>query len=59
MAKIIDFKTRKLLADLPYNKTPRLVKAWKQGDSYAIAMTPMLAQVLLDSLAGKKQDKAS
>ena len=59
MAKIIDFKSRQVLADLPYKTTARMVKAWSQDNNYAIAMTEILAQVLIDRVGGKKQDKAS
>lgn len=53
MAKIIDFKTKQVLADLPSEVTPRRVSTWKfpvhpllVHSIYAIASTPHEAMMI-------------
>lgn len=59
MAKIIDFKTREVLADLPVKLTSRITAVWvspKKCNLYAIAVTSLGATVYLD-LIGKSSNK--
>lgn len=55
MAKIIDFKTREVLADLPVKLTSRISAVWvspKKRNLYAIAVTPFGASNFLGNIKG-------
>jgi hypothetical protein len=55
MAKIIDLKTREVLADLPVKLTSRVVTLWaspKKFNLYAIAVTSFGASTYLGNITG-------